>query len=71
MKLTSPPPKKIKMVHFWVLPRLKPTVLLCRFFFGISYRFGPNSGFWCCVFLTIRNTLLSSPFFLFGIDINR
>jgi hypothetical protein len=31
---------------------------LAGFFFLISPGFGPNSGFWCCVFLTIRKTQL-------------
>jgi hypothetical protein len=28
------------------------------FFFGISPCVWPNSGFWCCVFLTLRIPLL-------------
>jgi hypothetical protein len=34
-------------------------VLFCRFFILISPCVWPNSGFWCCVFLTLRITLLS------------
>ncbi len=40
-------------------------VLFCRFF-KISPCVWPNSGFWCCVFLTLWITLLSWASFGFG-----
>jgi len=46
-----------KVVHFWVWPPLKAKVLFGRVFL-ISPGFGPNSGFWCRVFLTLRKTLM-------------
>jgi hypothetical protein len=42
------------------LPFLKANVLSLQVFFWISPDFGPNSGFWCCVFLTLRKTLIAN-----------
>ncbi len=41
------------------IPRLKKAnALFLQVFFSISSGFGPNSGFKCCVFLTLWKTLL-------------
>jgi hypothetical protein len=51
------------MVHFWLSPSLlKANVLFRRcFLFESQPGFGPNSGFWCCVFLlTLWISLLRS-----------
>jgi hypothetical protein len=37
------------------IPRLNANVLFCSFFF-FSPCVRPNSGFWCCVLLTLRIT---------------
>jgi hypothetical protein len=39
-------------------PLKKAIVLFRRFFFWISPGLGPNSGFWCCVFLTFTDFFL-------------
>jgi len=41
---------------------LNAYVLFCRFFL-ISPCVWPNSGFWCCVFLTLHITLMRETFF--------
>ncbi len=45
-------------------PLLNAHVHLFSWVFLISAGFGPNSGFWCCVFLTVRIPLLWSPPFV-------
>ncbi len=48
------------MVLLWVSPPLNAYVLFCRFFL-ISPGVGSNSVFWCCcVFLTLRKTLITA-----------
>jgi hypothetical protein len=44
-------------------PPLNANVLFRRFFVE-SRHVWPNSGFWCCVFLTLRITLMSIVFIL-------
>jgi hypothetical protein len=39
---------------------LNASVLFCMFLFWISRSLWPNSGYWCCVFITSQITLLSS-----------
>jgi hypothetical protein len=71
MKLSLPP----KMMRRWVWnsvyhqnwwfsefhPRLNANVLFCKFFWNLTLcMYDQNSGFWCCVFLTSRITLLST-----------
>jgi hypothetical protein len=64
MKLSLPPKK---MVHFWVSRRPRPPHLeecwctpFCKVFLvNLTQVLDRNSGFWCCVSLTLRKT----PFF--------
>jgi hypothetical protein len=47
-------PTKIDAFH----PLLNANVLFFAGFLWISPSLWPNSGFWCCVFLTLRTTLI-------------
>ncbi len=59
MKLSLPP----KLMVFWVSSPVEcKRTFLQVFFFWISSCVLPNSGFWCCVFLTLRITLIFQDF---------
>ncbi len=44
---------KLKIWFSEFHPLLNANVLFCRFLFIISPCVWPNSGFWCCIFLTL------------------
>jgi cell division protein FtsW (lipid II flippase) len=44
-----------KLMVFWI--SLNANVLICSFFKSLTCVW-PNSGFWCCVFITLLITLL-------------
>jgi hypothetical protein len=58
-----------KLMVFWVSTPLNANVLFCRFFFWISPCVWPNSGYRCCLFLTLWISLLSDSFVGFLLEV--